>query len=425
MKVGIIGAGFGGLAIAYKLAKKGIDVTVLEKESFPGGLAVGFKEKKWWWTLEKHYHHWFTSDWSVRNLAREIGHEVIFKRPKTSTLINGKIYQLDSAGSLLVFPELPIIDRVRTGLVALYLKITPFWKPLEKVTAEKFLKQVMGPRSWEVLWEPLFKGKFSKYSSKISAAWFWARVKKRSPSLGYPKGGFLAFAQHLEKAVKKNKGKVNYNVGVESIEKTKSGFKIKTDKDIFKFDKVICTLPTPLFTKLTKGLPNDYVKKTLGLEGVGAVNLVLSLKKSLLDDGTYWLNVNEQGFPFLAVVEHTNFVNKRNYSGSHLIYVGNYVPHEHEYFKLNEKEMLEKFVPYLKKINKNLTKSWIKKSYLFKAPFAQPIVTLNYSSKIPDFKTPIKGLYLCNIQQVYPWDRGTNYAVELGEKVAELVLKSK
>jgi hypothetical protein len=39
---------------------------------------------------------------------------------------------------------------------------------------------------------------------------------------------------------------------------------------------------------------------------------------------------------------------------------------------------------------------------------------------IPSFKTPLKNVFLANMEQVYPWDRGTNYAVELGQKIARI-----
>ena len=86
---------------------------------------------------------------------------------------------------------------------------------------------------------------------------------------------------------------------------------------------------------------------------------------------------------------------------------------------------MKDFFPYLTRINPRFKKNWINKAYLFKAPFAQPIVPLNYSKIIPSHETPIAGLYLSNIQQVYPWDRGTNYAVENGERVARLVLNER
>src|SRR3989344_7696444 len=188
MKVGIVGAGFGGLSAAYYLAKQGVDVTVFESEENPGGLAVGFIQPKWKWTLEKHCHHWFTNDDSVLDLAKEIGQKVIIFRPKTSTFINGEIDQLDSAFTLLLFNKLPFTERIRTGLTLAFLKYTSNWKLLEKITAKEFILKYMGKTSWEVLWEPLFEGKFHNFAGEISASWFWARIKKRTPSLAYPKG---------------------------------------------------------------------------------------------------------------------------------------------------------------------------------------------------------------------------------------------
>ena len=124
--------------------------------------------------------------------------------------------------------------------------------------------------------------------------------------------------------------------------------------------------------------------------------------------------------PVLAIVEHTNIMNSKHYNNEHLVYLGNYLPKEHKYYSLTAAELLETFDPFLKTINPDYKKSLIgvKK---FAVPFAQPIIPINYSYMIPPFETPIKNVYLANMQQVYPWDRGTNYAVELGEKAARLV----
>ncbi|MFC1600617.1 oxidoreductase, partial [Patescibacteria group bacterium] len=139
----------------------------------------------------------------------------------------------------------------------------------------------------------------------------------------------------------------------------------------------------------------------------------------------YWLNVNSMHFPFVAVVEHTNFMNKKFYNNEHFVYVGNYLKPDHEYFKMDAGQIVREFMPYLTTINPKFNKDWINTAYHFKTIFAQPIVLKNYSENIPELKTPLKGLYLCNMQQVYPWDRGTNYAVENGRMVAEMILKSK
>lgn len=248
--------------------------------------------------------------------------------------------------------------------------------------------------------------------------------KKRSALLGYPEGGFLSFAETIDKLIHRYKGKIIYNTSVKKIIKKDKKLIIKTDEKEHKFNCVISTLSFYSFVNMTEGLPLNYRNSLLRLKGLGEVNLILSLSKQFLKDGTYWLGINESKFPFVAIVEHTNFIDRSNYGGEHLIYVGNYFSPEHKYFQYDANRLVDEFLPYLKKINPDFDKSQIEKSYIFKSAFTQPVIPLNYSKIIPEFETPIKGLFLANMQQVYPWDRGTNYAVELGNKVADLVIKN-
>lgn len=417
MKVAIIGAGFTGLSAGYYLSKKEIDVTIFESSDLPGGLAGGFYEKNWEWPLEQHYHHIFTSDSIIIDLAEEIGQKVDFKTPLSSTYIGGSIYQLDSPISLLKFNKLNFIDRLRTGSVIAFLKIDPFWKSLENISSYDFIVKTMGINSWNVLWKPLFEKKYGEYAKEINAAWFWARIKKRSAGLGYPEGGFLSFAKKIEDKIKTQGNKIVYNTKVNSVGQEGDKIRIIAGKGEYLFNKVICTLPSKPFLSITKGLAKKYINKLSRLKGLGAINLVLSLNKEYLKDGSYWLNINEMSFPFLAIVEHTNFIDKKYYNNEHLIYIVNYLPVSNNYFSLSENELLNVYLPYLKRINIDFDKKQINKAWVFKTPFAQPIVGLNQSTMIPPFKTPIKNLYLANIQQVYPWDRGANYAVELGKKL--------
>ncbi|OGH02960.1 MAG: hypothetical protein A2798_00850 [Candidatus Levybacteria bacterium RIFCSPHIGHO2_01_FULL_37_17] len=428
MKVAIIGAGFTGLSAAYELVKKGNDVTVFEKDQNPGGLAIGYKENNWKWSLEKHYHHWFTNDYSVLNLAKEINYKVIIKGPKTSILVNYKIFQLDSPISVLKFPLLTLISRLRMSIVIAFFKFYPFWKTLEKYKASIVLPKLMGLKAYSLIWKPLFVNKFGKYINDVSLSWFWARIKKRTPSLAYPKGGFLNFANCIVGKIRERGGKVLFETEIlelSSENKPQIKFRnIKNSKlEIENFDVVIVTTPSFLFLKIASNLPETY-KNTLGkLKGLGATNLILRLREPFFNDGTYWLSVCDKTAPVMAIVEHTNFMDKENYDNERLLYLGNYREHTDEYFSMTKEQMLERFDPFLKKINLNYKDNLIGYE-LFKAPFAQPIIPTNYSKMIPPFKTPLKHVYLANIEQVYPWDRGTNYAVELGEKVARLISKN-
>lgn len=418
MKVGIIGAGFTGLAAALRLSQKKHEVHIFERENQPGGLAIGYKKKEWDWTLESYYHHWFTNDTNILNLAKELDFPVLIKRPKTSVYVDGENYQLDSPKSFLTFPKLSLLDRLRMIETLVALRLNPFWKQLEKVKAADFLPKAMGEKAYRLIWEPQLTNKFGHFADKISLAWFWARIKKRTPSLAYPKGGFLQFAKTLDKKVQSLGGHIYYKSEVTAVEEKNGKTTITHDGKKEQFDKVLVTIPSFPFLKITQGLPEEYQQKLRKLEGIGAMTIVMRLKKQFLTDNTYWLSICEPQAPIMAVVEHTNFMDKKHYNNEHLVYLGNYLPISHPYFLMKEKELMEIFHPFLQELHPGYQKDLIGFD-IFKTPFAQPIIPVNYSKFIPPFETPLAHVFLSNIQQVYPWDRGTNYAVELGEKAAE------
>jgi protoporphyrinogen oxidase len=425
MNIAIIGAGFTGLTAAYELLKKGYTVTIFEKASQPGGLALGFKKDNWQWTLEEYYHHWFTNDHAVLNLAKELEYKVVTIRPKTSSYIDNQMYQLDSPLTFLTFPKLSLWERLRMISVLAFLRYDPFWQPLETVRAGDILPKAMGEKAYNILWNPLLQNKFGKYANTISLAWFWARIKKRTPSLAYPEGGFLQFAQTFAKKIEHMGGKFLYNADIKQLEEKNNKTVLtyqrpKMNNQKLSFDKAIVTLPSFAFLKICPQLPDAYKKQLHSLQGIGAITVVLRLKKPFFSDGTYWLNICDTKAPVLAIVEHTNFMDKKHYDNEHLVYLGNYLPKDHPYFSMNGKELLQTFDPLLKKINPQYAKTLIGID-VFQVPFAQPIIPTQYSKMIPPFETPLQHVYLANMQQVYPWDRGTNYAVELGQKIAGIV----
>jgi len=114
-------------------------------------------------------------------------------------------------------------------------------------------------------------------------------------------------------------------------------------------------------------------------------------------------------------------MDKKYYGGHHLTYFGNYLPADHPYLSMTKDQLLKKFLPYIKRINQNIPLK-ILDSFLFIGPFAQPVHELRYSSRAPKLETPIPNVYLTNMDSIVPWDRGTNYAVELGIHAAEKIL---
>lgn len=416
MKIAIVGAGITGLTSAFRLSQKGHQVTIFEKTSATGGLTAGFRAKNWDWSLEYFFHHLFTSDYATRKLIVELGlaDKLFFTRPKTSIFYKNTIAQFDSPFSLFTFPHLNFPEKIRTGLVTLHLKTTGNWKPFENITAFEWLNKYCGEKTFEILWKPLLLAKFGDQARNISMTWFWARIKKRSAKLGYLEGGFQVLIDKLVEKIKENNGQVLLNHEIRHFDY--SNYRRK-------FDRIIFTVPNNIFLKIMPNLPLEYKTQLQSLPMIGALNLIFVLKEKFLTDNTYWLNINEPNFPFVAVVEHTNSVNPKYYGGNHLLYVGGYYPQNHRYFKMNKEEVLKEFLPYLQKINTN-SQLLITNYYLFRNQYAQPIIPMNYSRLIPSHKTPIPNVFLTNMQQIYPWDRGMNYAIELGEKIAHEIENS-
>jgi len=154
---------------------------------------------------------------------------------------------------------------------------------------------------------------------------------------------------------------------------------------------------------------------------MGAVVLILAVTQPV-SAGHYWINIpKREGFPFLAFVEHTNYIDRRHYGGDTLLYCGDYLEPGHPYFEMEPEVLLERFIPGIQRINPAFDRSWIRKVWKFSESYAQPVPLVNHSQRIPPLETPIPNLYMANMSQVYPWDRGTNYAVELGRRVARLI----
>lgn len=419
-KIAIIGGGFTGLGAAYYL--NGHDVTIFESDSELGGLSSSYETKEWNWPIEKLIHHWFITDSWALNIAKEIGlqKDIIIKDTKSSTFYNGKIAELDSPLTVLKFPFVSLFNRLRLGAAMALLMIDKNYFRYEKTTAFKFLKTFMGKENFRVVWEPLFLGKFGKHADKVNAAWFWARVHPRTKSLAYLQGGFKRFIDTLSNKLEERGTKILLNSKIDKIIKENNKFIIKIKNKKESFDQVILAVPLQIALKIFD-FPKDYASKYNPLKSIGAQYFVLELKQPFLEDGTYWLNVNNKDFPFMMVAEHTNFIDKKNYNNKHLIWVGKYLDYDSPLWKLPEKQLLEKIIPYLQKINPRFNSSWISRAFFSRMTNAQPIMPLNYSKQIPSIETPIENLYIANMNHIYPWDRGTNNALGIGFKVANLI----
>jgi protoporphyrinogen oxidase len=429
MKVAIIGAGLGGMAAAYDLVKAGHQVTIFEGMDKPGGLASGFKEPNWDWSVERFYHHWFMTDRHVLGLIDELGwsDRVIFPRPLTVMYYNGKFYPFDSIPRMALYPGLGWgINKVRFGLVGLYLRLSSNWQVLEKYTVEAWMTRWAGKKVYTEMWEPMMIGKFGeRYAHEVNMAWLWARLHSRTTRLGTYRGGFQAFADALADQVTQMGASIRLLTPVGNIHPAaEGGINITPlNGESVHFDQCLATTSPAVLARLVPDLSSDYLSRLLNLKSMGAVVMVLALSHQLSEQGFYWYNLPKQaGYPFLALVEHTNFLSPKNFGGEHIVYIGDYLETDHEHFHLSQDELLARFLPSLSKFNPQFQPEWVRKAWLFRTTYAQPVPLVNHSRNIPSVLTPIPGLYFASMSQVYPWDRGTNFAVEIGRRAARMML---
>lgn len=423
-QVTIVGAGFTGLSAAYELVKKGVAVTILEAEAEIGGLAAAFDvggEK-----LDRFYHHWFTNDLDVMQLVDELGlHDRIEINPtNTGVYYANNFFKLSTPWDLLNFTPLSFFDRIRLGLLALRARRVKDWMELEDKTAHEWLKELGGENVYRVVWEPLLKGKFGPYAEQVSAVWFWNKLKLRGGSRGkggeerlaYLKGGFVALADALVQKIDDLGGKIVLNAPVSAIKPSGSTWQTACTEGVFKSDHVIVTTALPLIANMIRGwADHSYVESLERIQYIGNICLVLELDRPL--SKTYWLNVNDPSFPFVGVIEHTNFERPATYGGSHIVYLSKYLPHTDALYSMSADELLNYSLPHLQKMFPKLERNWIQNYHLWRARWSQPVVEKNYSMLIPEENGPRDGLHICSMAQIYPEDRGTNYAIRAGRSI--------
>jgi protoporphyrinogen oxidase len=289
------------------------------------------------------------------------------------------------------------------------------------------MRKWAGDAVYEMMWEPLMVGKFGeKYAKSVNMAWMWARLKARSTRLGTFMGGFQAFANQLADRLRQMGVTIRYNTPVERVspvDAASGGVLVETDSETVRYDQCLATVSPGLLFRLAPDLPEPYLGGLLELKSMGAVVMVLALKQRLSEQGYYWFNIPKSaGYPFLALVEHTNYLSPEYFGGDHIIYIGDYLETDHEHFSLSQDELLARFLPHLKDFNPDFQPNWVRKSWLFRTAYAQPVPLVNHSKNIPAIQTPLKGLYFASMSQVYPWDRGTNFAVEIGRRAARMML---
>ena len=424
----IVGAGFTGLAAAYELSKQGKRVRVVESEESPGGLAGTFRFSDGV-SIEKFYHHWFNNDVHVTKLIKELDLEdkVIVSPTQTGMYFNGRIWKLSTPLDLLRFKALSFIDRIRLGLLVFRVRKTKDWKSIEHLTIRQWLEPLCGRSVYGIVWEPLIKAKFSVFAEAVNAVWMWKKLvlrggtrdRKGNEELAYFKGGFGQLAEALVAEIKNKGGQVSFSHQVVGVEV--SGERITsllTNKGTIRGEQYLFTPSFPIIADILKEKVNpEWIANLKRVNYLGNICLVLRLKQSL--SKTYWLNVNDPGFPFVGVIEHTNFDSPENYNNSRIAYLSRYLAVDDPVWSYSDSDYFNFAMEHLKRMFPEFEESWVMDYKIWRSEYAQPVTEINYSTYVPKQETPFENAFISTMAQIYPEDRGTNYAIREGRMIAK------
>lgn len=432
-RVAIVGGGFTGLTTAYRLALRGIDVTVFEAGAEVGGLASGFKLQDV--PVEKAYHFLYKTDEYMLRLLNDIEliDDLTYHKSSVSTYYDDVLYPMMNPVDLLKFTPLSFINRIRAGVSVLFLQNVKNWQKLTTVTAMDWLTKYAGKQVVDVIWEPLLRGKFDRYYDQVTMCWLWGRIKQRVESrdkalggeaLGYVDGGFIRIIDKLTGIIETKGGKIHTSTPIKALKKNEATgvVSLTTDNGDQEFDKVLLTVPCTVADRLLVDYQEShpsYFEKLRSIDYLDAAVMVFATDKPITE--YYWHNINTPGAPFVVFLSLTSLIGTDKFSGKHVYYIGDYIPREHEYMNMEEGELREHWFNYLQKMFPEFQRESVVESHLFRFKDAQHIVDVGFEDKIVEYETPCDGVYLCNFSQIFPMDRGTNYAVRDGYLMADKI----
>jgi protoporphyrinogen oxidase len=425
--VAIVGAGFTGLTTALELARAGKRVVVVERDLTPGGLAGTFEFANGV-TIEKFYHHWFNNDEYVPALARDLGLEdqVVTLPSRTGMYFNGKLWRLSSPLDLLKFTPLSFIDRIRLGLLVLRVRQIKDWRTIEHLSIREWLEPLCGKQVYRVVWQPLIESKFSVFADAVNAVWFWKKLvlrgstrdKQGGEQLAYFKGGFGRLAQAMADEIVRLGGEVKFGIDVERAHTDGNRVTaLQTSQGPIAASQYLFTPAFSIIADMFDGAGTGQWQQSLRrVNYLGNMCLVLQMDRSLSD--TYWLNVNDPGFPFVGVIEHTNFDPPENYAGKHIVFISRYLATQDPVWAYEDGQYLDFAIEHLQRMFPEFNRSWVQDFKVWRAEHAQPVTERHYSQYVPKRETPFENALISTMAQIYPEDRGTNYAIREGKEVA-------
>ena len=426
MRIGVIGGGLMGVALAYFLRQHNNQVTILEQTSHLGGLndELQFDDGL---VVPRYQHALMPTDTTLRELCTILGlqDELIYQNARAGFVHKDAIHPMSNIFDFLSFPMLGLADRFRLGRMILSTRGKSNWRDLDTLSAKEWLVRAGGNEAFERVWKPLLETKFDGVYDNVSATYIWAWLNRMSSvrqapqlsgTIGYLKRGHFSLINALAAAFSKLGGQIQYEVRVREIEVQNGQFqRVRTSAGSLEFDVLVAAVATPIFARLLPAPYPEYHDRLEKSKYLGLICPVMVLDKPL---SNFWtLNLTDPAYPFATIIQTPH----SEKSGHFIVYLPRYIAPDNDWMGVSDEDIFTAWVSHLKKIFPEFTEKQIVHFAVSRSRYAEPIHAVNMLQNKLDVQTPYAGLYLANTAQVYPFLSTSETAVSHARHVAEII----
>jgi protoporphyrinogen oxidase len=425
----VIGAGPMGLAVGYYAAKRGYQVEILEGDDRPGGMAAHFDFDGL--SIERFYHFCCRGDRDTLELLAELGlgDAMRWVPTRMGYYVDGRLSPFGDPLSLLAFPALGPIEKLRYGLMAWAAVRRKDWSALDRISARDWIVGWCGQGVYDRLWRPLFQFKFYEHAEEVSAAWVWQRIQRLGRSrkslfqeeLGYIDGGSETLVNALASAIRGWGGRIRLRCPARKIA-TRYGAVVGVvtgGGDLVEADAVVSTVPLPVLASLLKEEAPALAETYAGFTNIGAACVVHRLKRSVTP--YFWVNVSDPAIQAPGFVEFSHL----RPCDETIVYMPYYMPTTHPKFGWADERLAEESFGYLERVNPGLTDEDRIGSRVGRLRYAQPVCGPGFAERLPPVRTPIQGLHAADTSFYYPEDRGVSESVRFAKILVDGVVHAR
>lgn len=406
MRIGIIGGGLMGLALAERLGAAGHRIVVYERAAQVGGLATWQDFGSFTW--DRFYHVILPSDSSLLGLLRRIGlaERLRWRQTRTGYFVDGHCYSISSGLEFLRFPPLDMLSKARLAATILLCSRIRDWRKLEQQTVEQFLVRASGRRTFEKFWKPLLLAKLGEHYRRVSAVFIWTYIRRlfsardaaaQREQFGYVSGGYRTVFTRLLERIEQSAGVVQTGVEVTGIRGAeRRGIEVSTPSGVERYDKVIFTGPVDVMRRVVDSALVD-VPPSRDVEYLGVVCLVLVTREPVVP--YYVVNISDERVPFTGVIGMSSLVDTGETGGRYLTYLPKYVLSGDPLLTQADATLRADFLAGLGRMFPDFDQSSIERADVHRASRVQPLPVVGYSKLVQLPRTCNADFYVVNTAQ--------------------------